>query len=82
MITRIGTDTADAILAWGADHSVATEQFLDGWDIEGVHWAAFRVFWGRGGGSLHTAVGDLVLTDTCLVISTAGANLSVDIWNG
>ena len=37
MVTGISAGAVEAVLARWADHSVATEQILDGWDLEGVH---------------------------------------------
>ena len=72
MLAGISTDTADAVLAWRADHSVTTEQLLDGGDLKGVHGGTISL--------LLTSVGDLIITHTCLVIGAGGANLGVDIY--
>ena len=84
MLAGVSTGTVEAILAWWADESVATEQILDGWDLEGVHGESLS----SRGLLLVTSVVDLVITDTDLVISAGSANLGVDIcirrltWDG
>ena len=82
MLTGVSTEVVDAILAWWADQSITTEQILDGWNLEGVHGGTLWKLRGDCGSSAFTSVGDLIITDTVLIVSTAGTNLSVDIWNG